>query len=105
MTATQAKVFEEKHEARLQEVKIQLFDKGFDKEQMHIESEEGIMNTLNNDFDLRSQDKKTVMTFESGYQVFSDQLSWRENTRQIRNPRCGCHPGRRSYDYRDRVSG
>ena len=86
VTASQAKVYEEKHEARLQEVKIQLFDKAFQKEQMHIISEEGVMNTLNNDFDLRSQDRKTVMTFESGYQVFSDQLSWREEARQLRTP-------------------
>ena len=86
VTASQAKVYEEKHEARLQEVKIQLFDKAFQKEQMHIISEEGVMNTLNNDFDLRSQDRKTVMTFESGYQVFSDQLSWREDARQLRPP-------------------
>ena len=86
VTASQAKVYEEKHEARLQEVKIQLFDKAFQKEQMHIISEEGVMNTLNNDFDLRSQDRKTVMTFESGYQVFSDQLSWREGAQQIQTP-------------------
>lgn len=86
VTASQAKVFEDQHEARLQQVKIQLFDEEFQNEQMHILSEEGIMNTLNNDFDLRSQDRKTVMTFESGLQVFSNQLSWNEESRQLHTP-------------------
>jgi lipopolysaccharide export system protein LptC len=42
------------------------------------------MNTSSNDFDLVSQDKKTVMTFQAGYQVFSDRLTWKEGARQIR---------------------
>ncbi len=83
VTADQAKVFDAKHTAELKEVKVQLFDQGFQKEQMHIVSEEGVMNTASNDFDLVSQDKKTIMTFEAGYQVFSDRLTWKEDERQI----------------------
>jgi lipopolysaccharide export system protein LptC len=41
------------------------------------------MNTSSNDFYLVSQDKKTVMTFQTGYQVFSDRLTWKEDVRQI----------------------
>ncbi len=84
VTASQAKVFEEKHLAKLQAVKVQLFDKEFQKEQVVITSEEGLMNTTSHDFDLVSQDEKTVMTFESGYQVFADRLKWKEEARQIR---------------------
>ena len=83
VTADQAKVFDDEHIAKLQTVKVQLFDQNFQQEQMMITSQEGVMNTSNNDFDLISQDKKTVMTFESGYQVFSDRLAWKETDRQI----------------------
>lgn len=83
VTADQAKVFDEKHIAELQKVKVQLFDQDFQKEQMNIVAEEGVMNTESNDFDLVSQDKKTIMTFEAGYQVFSDRLTWKEEARQI----------------------
>ena len=41
------------------------------------------MNTATNDFNLVSQHEKTVMTLESGYQVFSDSLTWKEEARQI----------------------
>lgn len=83
VTADQAKVFDAEHIAKLQAVKIQLFDQDFQKEQLLITSEEGVMNTASNDFNLVSQHEKTVMTFESGYQVFSDTLTWKEDARQI----------------------
>ena len=83
VTADQAKVFDEKHTAELREVKVQLFDQDFAKEQMHIVSDEGVMDTVSNDFDLVSQDQKTIMTFEAGYQLFSDRLTWKEDARQI----------------------
>ena len=41
---------------------------------------------INNDFELVSQNKKTVMTFETGYEVFSDKLTWSEQNRQIHTP-------------------
>jgi LPS export ABC transporter protein LptC len=83
VTADQAKVFDDEHIAKLQSVKVKLFDQTFEKEQMVITSQEGVMNTSSNDFDLVSQDKKTVMTFQAGYQVFSDRLTWKEDARQI----------------------
>jgi LPS export ABC transporter protein LptC len=83
VTAEQAKVFDDEHVAKLQTVKVQLFDRDFQKEQMVITSEHGVMNTASNDFDLMSQHTKTVMSFESGYQVFSDSLTWKEEARQI----------------------
>ena len=83
VTADQAKVFDDEHIAKLQSVKVKLFDQTFEKEQMVITSQEGVMNTASNDFDLVSQDKKTVMTFQTGYQVFSDRLTWNEDARQI----------------------
>jgi len=83
VTADQAKVFDDEHIAKLQSVKVKLFDQSFEKEQMVITSQEGVMNTSSNDFDLVSQDKKTIMTFQAGYQVFSDRLTWKEDARQI----------------------
>ncbi|MDH5428114.1 MAG: LPS export ABC transporter periplasmic protein LptC [Nitrospirota bacterium] len=83
VTADQAKVFDADHIAKLQAVKVQLFDQDFHKEQLLITSEEGVMNTATNDFNLVSRHEKTVMTFESGYQVFSDTLTWKEDARQI----------------------
>ena len=83
VTADQAKVFEEEHLARLQDVRVQLFDGDFQREQLVITSEQGIMNTSTNDFDLVSENDKTVMTFDSGYQVSSDSLTWVEQARQL----------------------
>jgi LPS export ABC transporter protein LptC len=83
VTADQAKVFDAEHIAKLQAVKVQLFDQDFQREQLLITAEEGVMNTASNDFNLVSQHEKTVMTFESGYQVFSDSLTCKEDARQI----------------------
>ena len=83
VTADQAQVFDDEHIAKLQAVKVQLFDETFQKQQMLITSEKGVLDTSSHDFDLVSQDKKTVISFESGYQVFSDSLSWKEDARQI----------------------
>ncbi|HBP87775.1 MAG TPA: LPS export ABC transporter periplasmic protein LptC [Nitrospirales bacterium] len=81
--ANQAKVFDKEHIAKLQTVQVRLFDGEFQNEQLQITSEEGVMNTSSNDFELVSKNKKTVMTFEAGYQVFSDKLTWNEKARQI----------------------
>jgi lipopolysaccharide export system protein LptC len=83
VTADQAQVFNDEHVAKLQNVNVRLFDKTFKKEQMLITSQEGVMNTSSNDFELISHDKKTVMTFEDGSQVFTDKLIWNESARQI----------------------
>ena len=83
VTADQAKVFDAEHKAKLHAVTVKLFDQAFQKEQMQITSEEGVMNTSSNDFELLSHNEKTVMTFESGYRVFSDTLSWKEDVQQI----------------------
>ena len=83
VNANQAKVFEKEHVAKLETVLVRLFDSAFQKEQLRITSEEGVMNTSNNDFELVSKNEKTVITFESGFQVFSDKLNWNEQSRQI----------------------
>ncbi len=83
ITADQAQVFEKENIAKLETVTVQLFDKDFQNEILLISSEEGVMDTANNDFDLISKEKKTVMTFESGYQVFSDRLTWKEAEGQL----------------------
>jgi lipopolysaccharide export system protein LptC len=83
VTADQAQVFDDEHVAKLQNVKVRLFDQTFKKEQMLITSEEGVMNTTSNDFELISHHKKTVMTFEDGYKVLTDKLTWNEAARQI----------------------
>jgi LPS export ABC transporter protein LptC len=84
VNADQAKVFDKDQVAKLQTVQIRMFDSTFQKEQLLITSEEGVMNTSTNDFELISKKEKTVMTFDSGYQVFSDRLTWDEKARQIR---------------------
>jgi LPS export ABC transporter protein LptC len=83
VNAHQAKVFEKEHLAKLQTVQVRLFDDDLQKEQLLITSEEGLINTSNNDFELMSQNEKTVMTFEAGYQVFSDSFTWSEQTQLI----------------------
>ncbi|MDH3504195.1 MAG: LPS export ABC transporter periplasmic protein LptC [Nitrospirota bacterium] len=83
VNANQAKVFDKEHVAKLQTVQVRLFDGEFQNEQLQITAEEGVMNTSSNDFELVSKNEKTVMTFESGYQVFSDRLTWNEQARQI----------------------
>ena len=83
VNANQAKVFEKEHVAKLETVLVRLFDSAFQKEQLRITSEEGVMNTSNNDFEKKKKNEKTVITFESGFQVFSDKLTWNEQSRQI----------------------
>jgi len=83
VTADQAQVFDDEHVAKLENVKVRLFDQTFQKEQMLITSEKGVMNTSSNDFELISHHKKTVMTFEDGYQVFTNNLIWKEDAGKI----------------------
>ena len=83
VNADQAKVFDKDHLAKLKTVQVRLFDGTFQQEKLLITSEEGVMDTSNNDFELMSKNEKTVMTFDSGYQVFTDVLTWSEKTRQI----------------------
>ncbi len=83
VTADQAQVFDDEHVAKMQNVRVKLFDKTFEKEKMLITSQEGVMNTSNNDFELSSHNEKTVMTFEDGSQLFTDKLTWKEDARQI----------------------
>jgi len=86
VNANQAKVFDKEHLARLQSVQVRLFDNDFQNVQLRITSEEGVMNTSSNDFELVSKKGKTVMTFESGYQVLSERLIWSEQAQQIHTP-------------------
>ena len=58
VTADQAKVFEDQHLTRLQDVEVRLFDPEFEREKLIITAEEGIMNTSTNDFDLVSKKKR-----------------------------------------------
>lgn len=83
VTADQAQVFDDEHVAKLENVKVRLFDQTFQKEQMLITSEKGVMNTSSNDFELISHHKKTVMTFQDGYQVFTNNLIWKEDVGKI----------------------
>jgi LPS export ABC transporter protein LptC len=86
VNADQAQVFDKEHVAKLQTVEVRLFDDAFQKEQMLITSEEGVIHTETNNFELVSKNRKTVMTFDTGYQVFSDKLTWSEKTQQIYTP-------------------
>lgn len=86
VNADQAQVFDNEHVAKLQAVQVRLFDADFQSEELLITSEEGEINTETNNFELMSNNQKTIMTFDSGYQVFSDRLTWSEKTRQIHTP-------------------
>lgn len=86
VNADQAQVFDNEHVAKLQNVQVRLFDDAFQKEELLITSEEGVINTETNNFQLVSKNKNTVMTFNSGYQVFSTTLAWNEKTQQIHTP-------------------
>ena len=54
----QAKVFEKEHVAKLETVLVRLFDGAFQKEQLRITSEEGVMNTSIMIFELVSKTRK-----------------------------------------------
>lgn len=86
VNADQAQVFDNEHMAKLQTVQVRLYDADFQKEELLITSEEGEINTETNNFELMSNNQRTIMTFDSGYQVFSDRLAWSEKTRKIYTP-------------------
>ncbi len=83
VTADQAKVFEDENKAQLQKVNVQLIDDDSEKVQLKIISDEGVMDTSKNDFELASQDRQTVISFEQGYRVFSERFSWNERLKHI----------------------
>ena len=82
MVAERAQVFNEQNLAHLENVKVHLFKQG-DKD-MTVEAEQGMINTVTNNFDLRNQEEMITVNFASGYTVLSDNLQWVEASHEIK---------------------
>ena len=84
VAAQRAEVFEERHEATLVDVQLRLF--GHDGEEMMLDADEGSIDTVTNDFELRNQGDPIVIELANGYTILTPQLHWTDAKQEIRTP-------------------
>ena len=82
VVAERAQVFNAQHLAHLENVQVHLFREG--DEEMTVEAEQGTINTVTNNFDLRNQEDMITVHFASGYTILSDHLQWVEASHEIK---------------------
>ena len=82
VAARKAEVFEAKHEATLETVELKLFGHG--GQEMILQADEGIINTVTNDFELRNREKLITIELANGYTILTPHVYWIDSKQEIR---------------------
>ena len=82
VAARKAEVFEAKHEATLETVELKLFGHG--GQEMILQADEGIINTVTNDFELRNREKLIAIELANGYTILTPHVYWIDSKQEIR---------------------
>ena len=80
--AQQARLFEQEKKAILDNVAVTLF--GVQGREMTVHGDEGTLNTDTKNFLLTNRSEPLVIYTESGYTIYTNHLSWTDQTREIR---------------------
>lgn len=81
VVAERAQVFEQQHQANLQNVSVRLF--GVEGEEMLVQSDEGIIDTSTKNFSLMNRDAPVSIAFANGFRVYSNHLQWIDASRKF----------------------
>jgi len=80
--AKQARLFEHDNKAILNNVAVTLF--GLEGKDMTVEGDEGTLDTVSKNFVLANRSEPLVIYTESGYVIYTNHLSWTDQSREIR---------------------
>ncbi|MBI3807342.1 MAG: LPS export ABC transporter periplasmic protein LptC [Nitrospirae bacterium] len=80
--AQEARLFERDRQAMLQVVAVTLF--GQQGKELTVTGDEGTLNTETKNFVLANRSEPLVIRTESGYVIYTNHLSWTDQTREIR---------------------
>ena len=79
--AMQARLFEHDNKAILDSVVVTLF--GMQGTEMTVQGDEGTLDTVSKDFVLTNRSEPLAVHTESGYVIYTNHLSWTDQTREI----------------------
>lgn len=79
--ARHARLFERDKQAVLAGVEVTLF--GERGREMMVRGDEGILNTETKDFILANQSQPLVIKTDSGYTIFTNHVTWKDESREI----------------------
>ena len=79
--ARQARLFERDKKAVLAEVEVTLF--GARGKEMTVQGDEGTLNTETKDFVLANRSEPLVIRTDSGYTIFTNHVTWKDERREI----------------------
>jgi LPS export ABC transporter protein LptC len=80
--AQEARLFERDRRAMLRVVAVTLF--GRRGKELTVTGDEGTLNTETKNFELANRSEPLVIQTESGYVIYTNHLTWTEQTREIR---------------------
>ena len=80
--ARQARLFEQDKKAELDGVEVTLF--GAQGREMTVRGDEGNLDTATKDFVLMNRSEPLVIRTESGYTIYTNYVTWKDETREIR---------------------
>jgi len=80
--AQEARLFERDRRAMLRVVAVTLF--GQRGKELTVTGDEGTLNTETKNFELANRSEPLVIQTESGYVIYTNHLTWTEQTREIR---------------------
>ncbi len=80
--AKQARLFEQDKRAMLDQVAVTLF--GASGKEMTVEGDEGQLDTSTKNFLLANRTEPLVVRTDSGYVIYTNHLTWTDETREIR---------------------
>ncbi|WP_455241262.1 LPS export ABC transporter periplasmic protein LptC [Petrachloros mirabilis] len=80
--ARQARLFEQDKKAVLDGVEVTLF--GAEGREMTVQGDEGNLDTATKDFVLMNRSEPLVIRTESGYTIYTNYVTWKDETREIR---------------------
>ena len=80
--ARQARLFEQDKKAVLDGVEVTLY--GAEGREMTVQGDEGNLDTATKDFVLMNRSEPLVIRTESGYTIYTNYVTWKDETREIR---------------------
>lgn len=80
--AQRAHVLEAQHQAQLEQVRVTLY--GAQGQELMLEGDAGTIDTATKNFLLVNQGRPIVVELGSGYTIYTNHLTWTDNTREVR---------------------
>ncbi|WP_455243830.1 LPS export ABC transporter periplasmic protein LptC [Petrachloros mirabilis] len=80
--AREARLFEQDKKAVLDGVEVTLY--GSQGREMTVQGDEGTLDTATKDFILKNRSEPLIIRTESGYTIYTNYVTWKDETREFR---------------------